>query len=200
MDWKDRVDNVFDVNNQSVRAARRERVAGQGGHRLAALLGQDHKERTGRRRDQERRLLGEQTHHGRSTEAAQGPIIQEQQQERQSDERLFRRQATDEQDDRSDQTPSPAPLDVIEPRPDRPQAKKCAQDVFALGDPGHRFDVQGVEGEQSRNERALALISRRFQQHAKEHDRVQRVKQDIGEMISPGAARRSAHRASRTTS
>ena len=66
------------------------------------------------------------------------------------------------------------------------QAEEGAEHIFPFGDPGDRFDVQGVHGEQRGNERTGSQPAGRLPQAAKHQQAVQRMQQHIGEVIPAG--------------
>jgi hypothetical protein len=67
---------------------------------------------------------------------------------------------------------------------DSEEEEEGAEDVFTLGDPGDGFDVQGVEGEERRDEGAGPEGARHSIEDQEEEDGVEEVEEEAGEVVS----------------
>src|SRR5439155_9347171 len=68
--------------------------------------------------------------------------------------------------------------------PNRQEPKECAEDVFSLGDPGDRFHVQRMPGEEPRDTGAAPLRASQPPQYEKEEQSVGDVQQHAGEVMA----------------
>ena len=69
-------------------------------------------------------------------------------------------------------------------RPDGEEAEAGAKDVFALGNPGNGFNVDGVQGEEGGNKGAAAERAGHSLKESKYQERVEGVEKKIGGMVS----------------
>jgi hypothetical protein len=65
-------------------------------------------------------------------------------------------------------------------RPDGEEAEEGAKDVFAFGNPGNGFNVDGVQGEEGGNKGAAPVRAGHLLEQAKEQQRVEGVEKKIG--------------------
>ena len=91
----------------------------------------------------------------------QRPQVQQQKQKRQGNDHRFRHQSQREQTQCQSVADGSAPLCILQPRPERAEPEKCAENVFSLCDPGYRFNMQRVQSEYQSNECAGPEFSRR---------------------------------------
>jgi hypothetical protein len=69
--------------------------------------------------------------------------------------------------------------------PERQQAEQRAQNILALGNPGDRFHVQGMQREQSRHEPTAPRKTRDSSQKEIEEQGVAQVEDHIDEVVEP---------------
>src|SRR5882762_5686446 len=82
--------------------------------------------------------------------------------------------------------PALDPRHVSQIKPERQQAKEGAEDILALRYPGDRFDVHGMQGEESSDEPAAPNCAGHRTKQSKQQQAIGGVKQKIGEMMSRG--------------
>ncbi len=88
-------------------------------------------------------------------DAAQRPVIKQQEHEWQCDECLLGQQARDQEQQRRRQIPARRPKRIAHVHEKRQQTEERAQHIFPFGDPRDRFDVQRMEGKECSDERTF---------------------------------------------
>ena len=78
------------------------------------------------------------------------------------------------------------PLGVAAHRPEREHEKQPAQHVPSLGHPGHRFDMQRMNGKDRRHPGAGPKIAGHPQQDQEQQHRRRRVQQHVGQIVPAG--------------
>ena len=121
---------------------------------------------------------------GRSGAAAQGPEIQQQQQERQHDQDGFRHQTQQHQAGHRPRAAGSARPHLPHVRQQGQQKKQTAENVLAFRDPRHGFHAQRMPGEQGRRECAAPARARHPEQHPEQQRRIRRVQQHVRQMMS----------------
>jgi hypothetical protein len=70
--------------------------------------------------------------------------------------------------------------------PDGEESEAGAKDIFAFGNPGNGFNVDGVQSEEGGNKGAAPVRAGHLLEQAKEQQRVEGVEKKIGGMVSGG--------------
>jgi hypothetical protein len=114
----------------------------------------------------------------------QGPVIPQQQHERQGNYPSLGHQA-EYVEQRDDPVASHARLASIPAiGAQREQEKQHAQQVLAFGDPNHRFDIDGVKGKQGSHHQTAAGVAGCLPQDPKQQHGVQRMQEQIGVVVA----------------
>ena len=206
----DHFSNVRDIRDQGIEDAITQWNFVQLSHRAAALLGNEsynagtehqrkHRrllpehERPPRRADHQRlRVPRFRTPHSALRTSAKGPIVQQQQHKRQGDGHGFgqQRQRQAEQGQAVESAGlgafDPGLLHVADIGGHGQEPEEGAQNILALGHPGHRFDVERMPGEEGGHQRAAPSRAGQAQEHAKEQERVGQVKEQAGQVVAGG--------------
>ena len=116
-------------------------------------------------------------------EPFQGPVVQQQQTERQRHEHRFCHQA-DNEDQQCQQVPGRfGAFGVTGVGEHCQQPEKGAEHVLALGDPGDGLDVQGVQGEEGGDKCARpAALSHSLEENEQQNG-VRNVPEDVDQMV-----------------
>ena len=191
----EKLHDVVDGGNRRVADPHRP-----GGRRVSMAVSPERHQTIAQRQGKQRQLFQHQPHRagpskrdgprrsvaGR-TEAGQRPEIEQQKQRRQRDEHRLGHQAEGEKR-RHEQISRerPAVPHVAQPGREREHEKQSAQHVAPFGYPGHALDVLRMSGEDRGHEAAGPQLAGHPPQHEKQGDRRGGVKQQIGEMMSPG--------------
>ena len=69
---------------------------------------------------------------------------------------------------------------------ERQHPEQNAQDILALGNPGHRLDPQRVEAEEGRDRETAPKGAGQLEQDHENKDGIDGMQQDVGEMITHG--------------
>ena len=89
----------------------------------------------------------------RAAEAAQGPIVQQQEHQRQRDQHRLAHQPQQAKEPYQQVAGQRLALADIAPiGRQREHEEQAAQDIFALGDPGDRFHAEGMNGKDGRHQ------------------------------------------------
>ena len=154
---------------------------GDGGqHQEGGLL----QERPRQRAD---RALAQQRH------ALQRPGVEQDHDERQADEHGLGQQPQGEQHERAPRLParaSPGPARIGE---QGQEAQERAQQLLALGHPGHGFDAGRMDREERRHQRAGPERAGQGPQGQEQHRRVGRVQDQVRQVVAPGLGAPQRH-------
>jgi hypothetical protein len=77
-------------------------------------------------------------------------------------------------------------FDVSHIRAQGEQPKEGAEDIFAFGDPGDRFDVQGMQGKESGDQRTQPELRGQAVQEEQEKQGVGNMEQHTGQVVAGG--------------
>jgi hypothetical protein len=132
-------DGVPDTHDDGVALERGPLLCGEGDHARHGGHGE------------ERQLLDNQVAQRLST--PQWPVVEQQQREGQRHGHRLAEKRRGRRQQHRGVTPANGETHPARVGPDRQQPEQRAQDPFAFGDPGHRFDVQRVQAKQQRHER-----------------------------------------------
>ena len=177
---------VAQVRERRVREALGQRQVRERLHRPRLRAERDHARREGQR--EQRRLLERElaeprelgAHSGARRRAApERPVIEQQQHEGQRHQHRLGHQAERIEPQHARVAPCAPPLEPARVGADREQEEERAQHVLARGDPGDRLDVQRVEGEQRRHDRAARRAAGQARQQQEQDDGVRGVKGDV---------------------
>ena len=118
--------------------------------------------------------------------AAQRPEIQQQEQRGQRHQHGLRGQSQGEKHERQGVVFPPSPARVTGVGQQRQAEEERAQHILALGDPGHRFDVQRMHHEEQGRPGARPERPRGRAQPPEQQDRVGEVQQQVRQVVTPG--------------
>ncbi len=173
---------------------------GHGGHRAAALLRQESDDARNQRQPEEWRLFqnelppqsqpaaapGFRTPHSAFRTSPKRPEVEQQQQERQSDQHRFGEQTQNESQER-ERVALPARAFGIESIGQQgEEAEERAQDILPFGHPGHRLHMKRVPGKQRCHQGAGPERAGHPAQERKQHQRVRQVQEYVGQVMPSG--------------
>ncbi len=136
--------------------------------------------------DQQRHLFGGQTSPRGGPDPVERPDVQEQQRERQRDQHRLDQQACREERRHQDVPADRRTGRVSGVGGHRQHRKEAAEHVLTLGDPRDRFDVQRMNREECRRERARAHTTRHPAQDQKQHADARDVEQQVDHVRRTG--------------
>ncbi len=183
--WMDHLPKVGDVGHHGVFRPQRE-----GQHEFSGqfLGNQGRRHARADRQHQQGDFLGHPPEQNPGREAGkpvQRPVIQQQEDEGHRHQHVLGQQSQgEEQHHGAIAELRGRAAHITDIGSERQHEKKRAQNVLALGDPGHRLHVQRMNGKHRRHKRAAPQEPRHPPQHQKEQDRRCRVEQDIGEVMA----------------
>ena len=131
---------------------------------------------------------------GRGTShSLQRPVIQQQEEEGQRHHHRLGHESQPEETRHREVSPhAPAP-DVRHVGGSAQQRQERAEDVLALGDPGHRLHVERVQGEERGHHGAAPGRAGERLQQGEEQCGVQGVEEDVGCVVAPGRQAEDLH-------
>jgi hypothetical protein len=115
---------------------------------------------------------------------AHRPDVEQQKHAGECDKRLLRAQTAEKKENGKNQSPWLSSLGVCDVGIKRSQAKKHAEHIFPLGDPGDRLYVQRMDRKKSGDGRAGQHLPRHPGESRKHEQHVGRVQQHVGEVIA----------------
>ena len=79
-----------------------------------------------------------------------------------------------------------ATVDVLDIGPEGEEEEEGAEDVFAFGEPGDRFNVQGMDGEEGGDKGARPLGASHLAQDEEKQESIGQVEEEVVEMVPTG--------------
>ena len=116
--------------------------------------------------------------------AAQGPVVQQEQENGQRDDRGFGHQADEKRGEHGTATDAGRAPDMVQIGEKGQHEEQAAQDVLALGDPGHGLDPQGMKREKRGDKPAAPPGAGHAGQHPEQQGCVCGVEENVGSMES----------------
>ena len=129
----------------------------------------------------------------RVAQAAQRPVVEQEQDEGERDGHGLREQGGREQPERERVVPPGPSAGPCGPAPQRGEREARGQQLLALRDPGDRLDQCRVHGEERRHGQARQRRLGQGAKRGKEQDRVQRVEQYVDHVVCAGSAAEQLH-------
>src|SRR5439155_21336945 len=81
---------------------------------------------------------------------------------------------------------TPGTRRIFDIRPQAQEPEESAQDIFAFGDPRHRFNVEGVQGEERSYESAAPKGARHLLEEEKQDQSVGQVEEEVDQVMGAG--------------
>ena len=123
----------------------------------------------------------------------QGPAVQQKEHTRQGDEHGLGHQPERERHRHHRHAPARGTDGVPGIGRQCGHPEERGQDVFALRDPRHRFDVQRVQGKHGRHKGTAPDRRRHARQQQEQHHRAQRVNHHVDDVMSSGGHAKQGH-------
>jgi len=149
------------------------------------LLGDDGGDAGGGGEHEERQFFQQQG--GAEGEAAEGPVIEEEQEKGQGDDARLRHQAERVAEQHQQVIPpGRRPPDVAEIGRQGEHEEEAAQEILPLRHPGDRFGPQGMDGEEGGDEGTAPGGTGHGLEDEEEEDRDGGVEEEIGQVVAAG--------------
>ena len=124
--------------------------------------------------------------HGGIAHAPQRPVIQQQEQRRQNDQRRLGHEPQGEKNHhRQVAAEGETVPHITRVGPQSQREEQSAQDILPLGHPSHRFHAQGMDREQRRRQGTRPHTAGHRAKDEKEQNRRGSMQQQIGQMVAP---------------
>ena len=190
VDRRQRLAHVGQARGGKVGDAREQgRLAGRN-HGTPGVLGDQGDDAGDHGQNQERQLFHtrrcEVPVRARAVEAAERPVVQEQQRRRQGHQHRLRQQSRGVAQNHQDPGRPAAPTDVDRVHSKRQQAEKHAEGVLALRNPDHGLHAQGVDRKERRGKQAGQQGAGQPAQDEKEQRGGTGMQQDAGQVVAGG--------------